>query len=85
MNVLYKPTFLRQLKKLPPKLQEEAKEKIILFKDIKNHPALRVHKLHGPLQDRHSFSVNFRYRIVFKFTNEDTAVLLSIGDHVVYD
>ncbi|MCX6819965.1 MAG: type II toxin-antitoxin system RelE/ParE family toxin [Candidatus Adlerbacteria bacterium] len=85
MQVAYKPRFIRQLKGLEPRLREEAIEKIELFKDKKNHAALRVHTLHGPLKGFFSFSVNFKYRIVFYYESKNEAVLLSIGDHKIYD
>jgi len=85
MRVIFKPAFLRQLKKLEPALQDEAIEKIALFKNSSNHSALRVHALHGPLKGLCSFVVNYRYRIVFVFEKKKIeAVLLAIGDHDVY-
>ena len=85
MEVAFKPTFLRQFKKLPKNLQEEAHEKIKLFRHPANHPALKVHKLKGELSGYLSFSVNYRYRIVFKWESHSTsAVLFAIGDHTIY-
>ena len=80
------PQFTRQFRKLETDLQEEALEKMGLFKDPKNHPALHVHKLHGPLTGRWSFSVNYRWRIVFSYENtqKTVAVFLAIGDHDLY-
>jgi len=65
--VSYTPYFVKQLKRLPYNLREEAIEKIELFKDPKNHKMLRVHKLHGYLADQYSFSVNYHFRIVFEY------------------
>lgn len=86
MEIAYKPSFLRQFKKLPKQLQEEAHEKIDLFRAPKNHALLKVHRLKGPLAGRMSFSVNYRYRILFVWEVPDkSAILLAIGDHSVYD
>ena len=86
MEVAYKPVFIRQLKKLPRPLREEALEKIELFKDPERHSMLKVHKLHGELRDYFSFSVNYRYRIIFQWeVRNKSAILLAIGDHVVYE
>ena len=86
MEVAYKPSFLRQFKKLPKDLQSEAKEKITLFKEVSNHESLRVHALKGELRGYHSFSVNYKYRIVFEWERKgQVAVLMSIGDHSVYE
>lgn len=86
MEVAFKPSFIRSFKKLPPKLQDEVREKITSFKDPANHDALRVHKLKGALADFKSFSVNYRYRIVFTWDSKDSvAVLLDVGTHSVYE
>ena len=84
MNILYKPSFIRQLKKLEPALQSEALTKIDLFKNRRNHNYLEVHKNKGKLLGCSSFSVNYKYRIVFEYSSKSVVVLLTIGDHDVY-
>ncbi len=84
MNILYKPTFVRQYKKLPKALQQEVKEKIELFKGETSHSFLKTHKLKGPLKNCYAFSVNYEYRIIFEYETKTTAVLLTVGDHAVY-
>ncbi len=85
MNVGFTPVFVRQFRRLEARLQEEAYEKIELFKDRSNHRLLKVHKLKGKLQGRYGFSVNYRFRIIFTLVSKTEAVLLAIGDHEVYD
>lgn len=88
MEIAFAPSFIRALRSLPPELQEEALEKIDLFRDSKNHTQLKVHKLTGRLIGRYSFYVNFRTRIVFIFSKQKKstiAFLLTIGDHSVYN
>lgn len=82
--LLYKPTFIRQYDQLQEELQEEVKERIRLFQKTPRHRSLRTHKLKGPLRGFLSFSVNYKYRIVFQWENRCTAVLLAVGDHDVY-
>lgn len=84
MEIVYAPRFVRELGKLEGAVQREALEKIKLFRDPKNHRQLKVHKLHGRLSDRYSFSVNYEYRIVFNFLSKKEVVFLSMGDHDVY-
>ena len=84
IQVYFKPTFVKQMNKLEKELVREVFEKIELFKDEKNHQLLKVHKLHGRLSGRYSFSVNYRYRIVFGYESKNEVVLLDVGDHDIY-
>lgn len=84
MKISFLPVFVKKFNKLESALQEEALEKIELFKDNKNHKQLKVHKLHGILAGRYSFSVNYQTRIVFLYLSKNEAILLAVGDHEVY-
>ena len=85
MEVAFKPSFVRQYKRLDPQLQTEVREKIELFKDKTNHKQLKVHTLTGKLKGTLSFSVNYKIRIVFIYEHEDLAVLLAVGGHEIYN
>ena len=85
MEITYKPSFVKSFKKLEMSLQEEAFEKIELFKHKDNHKQLKVHKLQGRLKDYYSFSVNYKYRIVFSYTTDAVADFKYIGSHDVYN
>jgi addiction module RelE/StbE family toxin len=85
MKVRFKPLFLRQLGKLPAALQEEAKDKIALFKRNPKHQSLKVHKLKGRLRGYWSFSVNYKYRIVYEHESKNAVALVKIGDHSIYE
>ena len=65
-------------------LVAEVLEKIELFKAPENHEALKVHKLKGKFSDCYSFSVNYKFRIVFEYSGKRQATLLLVGDHDVY-
>ncbi len=84
IQVFYTSTFVRHLKKLPPSLQEEVKEKIELFKKNPRHPSLKLHKLHGSMKGYFSFSVNYSYRIIAEKDDIGVFALLGVGDHDVY-
>ena len=84
MEVLYTPSFIRQLKTFSTDLQEEIFEKVELFQNPKNHVTLKVHKLKGRLAGKYSFSVNYKTRIVFIYGGKKEAILLAVGTHEVY-
>mgnify|MGYP001603310908 CR=1 len=87
MEVSFSPNFLKSVHALSSSLQEEVIEKVELFRHQKNHPALKVHKLHGRLRGCYAFSVNYHTRIIFEYFNKPRrAFLLSIGNHDdIYD
>jgi mRNA-degrading endonuclease YafQ of YafQ-DinJ toxin-antitoxin module len=85
MEIVYTRAFLKRLSKHEEDLQEIIFEKIEEFKNIESHRHLRVHKLHGKFSNCFSFSVNYKTRIVFEYISKDEAVLLSIGDHDIYN
>lgn len=84
LTILYKPSFVRQYKKLLPSLREEVKQKIDLFREDPLHPFLKTHKLKGKLKGFFSFSVNYEYRIVFQYESDKSIALLAVGTHDVY-
>jgi len=84
LDVFYKPTFTKQYKAFHESLKLEVKEKIALFRNDPVHPFLKTHKLHGIFRDKWSFSVNYKYRIVFQYLSKNEVVLLAVGDHEIY-
>lgn len=85
LDIAYSATFARMFKRLEKGLQDEAIEKITLFKDIKNHQAMKVHKLRGRFSGKYSFSVNYQTRIVFQYLTKAEVAFLAIGDHDIYN
>ena len=84
MEIVFAAKIIRQIRDLESALQEEVYEKIDLFRDAGNHKQLKVHKLHGRMRGYYSFSVNYKFRIVFKYINKKTIILLTVGDHEIY-
>ena len=84
LKIFFLPKFIKQFNTLENFLQDEVLEKIELFKDIKSHKQLKVHKLHGNLKEQWSFSVNYKFCIVFRYISKKEVVLLAVGDHEIY-
>jgi plasmid maintenance system killer protein len=80
----YTGKFIRAYNKLERELQSEVKEKIALFKEPQNHKSLVMHKLHRQLKNQYSFSVNYKYRVIFEYKTKQKVILLTIGDHDIY-
>ncbi|OJI09276.1 MAG: hypothetical protein COV08_01605 [Candidatus Vogelbacteria bacterium CG10_big_fil_rev_8_21_14_0_10_49_38] len=84
MKIFYAPVFLRQFGKLEPDLQDEIVLKIESFRLGRDPQQLKIHKLKGKLSGHFSFSVNYRFRIVFVYRTKTEVILTSVGDHDVY-
>ena len=84
MRIIYSKKFISEYKKLPQqiKLLVEKKEKI--FKKEPFELSLKTHKLTGKLRGNMSFSVNYKYRIIFVLEGKNEAWFLSIGTHDIY-
>ena len=78
IEIFFKPTFIKQVGRLEKELLDEVFEKRELFKKKINHKTLKVHKLHGKLSHCFSFSVNYKFRIVFKYESKNKVVFLYI-------
>ena len=83
-NVVYSPSFLRLAKKLSPEIISvfEKKEKIFRLNPL--HPSLRLHQLHGELDNLWSISLNNNYRAIFKRQKNGDILFVSIGKHDIY-
>ena len=45
---------------------------------------LRTHRLKGKLKEYWSYSVNYHYRILFRFFNDSEVIYFDVGTHEVY-
>ena len=85
LDIVYSPFFVRKFSKLENSLQAEVIQKINLFRDRNNHKTLDVHKLHGKFREYFGFSVNYTYRIVFRYVSKKEVLFTDIGGHEIYN
>ena len=78
------PRFFKSLAKLPPSIQALAKTRDAMFRANPFDPRLRTHKLKGELAGAWSYSVNYSYRVLFRFLADDEVLYYDIGTHDVY-
>ena len=84
MKIIYSPNFVRNYKKLPEEIKALAEKKEKTFRHNPYNPSLKTHKLHGELRDFWSFSINYKYRIIFEFIDEGNVYLHTVGPHDIY-
>lgn len=84
MQIVYSPQFKREYERLPEDLKLKTEEKELIFRKNPFDERLKTHKLAGRIADLWSFSIDYRYRIIFEFTNEKIIIFHVIGDHSIY-
>lgn len=84
MKIYYSSKFVREYKKLPTSIREQAKKSEKLFRVDPFNPNLKTHKLHGPLKEFWSFSIDFDHRVIFEFYKNGIVWFHSIGSHSLY-
>lgn len=85
MEIRYRPRFVREYRKLPREVKRAAERKEKWFRDDPFDSRLKTHKLHGMLLGFYSFSIHFRYRIIFAFAKDKVVEFYSVGDHSIYE
>lgn len=83
-RVYYAPNFQKRWRRLPKSVRTQASQKEALFRADPFSPSLKTHKLSGKLKEYWSFSINYQYRIVFRFLKKDEVLLVDAGTHSVY-
>ncbi|OHA63685.1 MAG: hypothetical protein A2842_01290 [Candidatus Wildermuthbacteria bacterium RIFCSPHIGHO2_01_FULL_48_25] len=84
MKILYSPQFARDYRKLPYEIKEKAKEREKIFIENPFDQRLKTHRLHGRFREFWAFSVDYRFRIIFRFLGEKEVRFYAVDDHSVY-
>lgn len=66
-------------------IQRLTETRVELFRKNPSDSRLKTHKLHGELDGFSAFSINYKYRIIFEFLEDDIVEFYSIGDHDIYE
>lgn len=85
MEIIYSPKFAREYKKMSDNVKDIAEDQEKIFRQNPFNPQLKTHKLKGKLSGFLSFSLGYKYRIIFEFSkNKNTVYFHSVGDHDIY-
>lgn len=76
--------YIKSFKKLPEEIHAllVEREKIFMADPFDNR--LKTHHLSGKLSHVWSYSVNYHYRVLFKFIGKQVVLYLDVGTHEVY-
>ena len=85
MEIIYSSKFAREYKKLPKDVKALAEEQEIIFRKDPYDQRLKTHKLKGKFDGFLSFSIGYKYRIIFEFAKDRKTVYFhTVGDHDIY-
>ena len=84
IRIGYTSKFSKSLNSLPIAIQSAVVKKDAIFRLDPFDARLRTHQLKGKLEDYWAYSVNYRYRIIFKFISDLEVVYIDVGTHEVY-
>ena len=85
MKLIFHTKFHKQYNKLSSDIKELTETKLNIFIVDPYDSRLKTHKLHGQFFGFWAFSVNYEYRIIFKFVEKDQIWIYQIGKHDIYD
>lgn len=85
MEIVYSSKFSREYKKLSDDIKDKAERKEIIFRQNPFDERLKTHKLNGKFEEFWSFSVDYKYRIIFEISKDGKSFFFhSISDHRIY-
>ena len=86
MDIYLTSKFRRAYKKLPKQVKEKAKLKEKIFRENIFTPHLETHSLGGKYKGYWAFSIDYSYRIMFKFLNatKTKVAFINVGTHDIY-
>ena len=80
----YASHYTRSFRKLPRDIRQKARKRESIFILDAFDPRLKTHKLHGVFQGYWGYSVDNKYRVIFRFLKGSDALFFDIGLHPIY-
>jgi len=85
MEIIYSSKFAREYRKLPKDVKALAEAQETIFRKDPYDARLKTHKLKGKFDGFLSFSIAYKYRIIFEFAKDRKTVYFhTVGDHDIY-
>lgn len=81
MRIILTEEFEKNYSLLPESIQKKAEKQQELFKSNPFYPSLNTEKLSPKSQNLWSFRVDKKYRVIFRFADNDKVYFLSVGPH----
>ena len=84
MKIYYTLAYEKQYQTLPHRIKRKAEDREKLFRQNPFTPTLRTHKLKGRLDGYWAYSITYKYRVIFRFADDDIVYFVDTGTHDIY-
>ncbi|TSC77532.1 MAG: hypothetical protein G01um101433_559 [Parcubacteria group bacterium Gr01-1014_33] len=81
MKIFFHRRFKKQYRKIPEKIKQRFKERLLIFGENPFDPFLHNHALAGEFKDYRSIDVTGDIRALYKALNEESVEFVCIGSH----
>lgn len=81
LKALYHKDFKKDFKNLPKNIKGRFAERFLMFLQNPTELMLKDHPLVGDLRGKRAFSIAGDIRVIYRFLNKKTVLLLRIGTH----
>lgn len=81
MKAVSSRQFEKQVSKLPKKVKQALKKKLLIFLSDEFHETLNNHKLSGEYLGYRSINISGDIRLIYKKIKDEIAFLHAIGSH----
>jgi addiction module RelE/StbE family toxin len=85
MRIDLSSSFLKAYRKLSIEVLDQFESKQNIFLNNPFHFSLKTHKLSGKMSGYYAFSINYKYRVIFRYIDKNFILFLDIGTHDIYD
>lgn len=79
IQVQYDRAFLKLVKRLPTRIQQQLAQTLVTLQENPFHPTLHTKRLSGSLTGIISYRVTRDYRVTFQFLDETNIQLLDVS------
>lgn len=80
-KALFHKDFKKDLQKLQPSMRRKFEKRFLLLMSDSDLRTLKDHALTGNLKGKRAFSVSGDIRVIYRYVDADTILLLRIGTH----
>lgn len=83
-EIIFSRSYLKAFSKLSINVRKLVLKKERGFRENCFDSKLKTHKLSGSLEGYYAYSVNYKYRVLFRFINKETVFFIDIDTHDIY-